>query len=107
MPDEPTNYAELLAAHVEDDPQDVTVIRAAAVAVEAIDNLIGTGTVPPDVRIEAILRVGSSVYYRRTARNGIVSFGESGGEVTPMRVSKDDLSEARTLLRNWLGMGIA
>lgn len=106
MPTEP-NYAELLANHVEDDVADLTVVRAASVASDAVDRLIGGSTVPADVRIEAILRTGSSIYYRRTARNGIVAFGEVGGETTPMRVSRDDLSEARVLLANWLPAAIA
>lgn len=100
--------AELLANHVEDDPADETVVRAASVAEAAVDHLIGDSTaVPADVRLEAILRTGSSIYYRRTARNGIVTFGEIGGETTPMRVSRDDLSEARVLLANWLPAAIA
>lgn len=106
MPD--PDFAALLGAHVEDDDADPTVVRAASVAEAAVDRLIGESTtVPDDVRTEAVLRVGSSIYYRRTARNGIVAFGEVGGETQPMRVSRDDLAEARVLLANWLPAAIA
>lgn len=104
---EEPDFAALLGAEVEEAADDPLIVRAAAVAKAKIDGWIAEGTnVPVEVYTEAILRAGSSIYYRRTARNGIVSFGEAGGETTAMRIPRDDFNEARTLLADYIGWGI-
>lgn len=96
-----------LVAEAVEEPESTQIERAAAVSKATIDSWIPEGTVvPEEVYIEAVVSAGSSIFYRRTARNGIVAFGDIDGGSTPMRLPRDDFTHARTLLAPWVGRGI-
>ncbi len=61
--------------------------------------------VPADIVMRACLEVGRDIYYKRTARNGIVSFNSP--DMQPMRVRNDPMAAAWPYLQPFIGPGIA
>lgn len=62
-------------------------------------------TLPPGVAMRAALEVGADLYYRRAARNGVVTYGEV--DPVAVRINRDPLTAAEPYLRPWLPWGIA
>jgi hypothetical protein len=64
-------------------------------------------TVPDQIVDQAILEVGSDLYFRRTARNGVMNVTDT--DLQPFRINRDPLAAARPILRPFIpsGMGIA
>lgn len=106
----PTTEAAIkaLAEHL-DEPESDDYVKAAATA--ARDLVAGRLTAAEQVKIPdavgqlAVVEAGAAVYYRRTARNGITTFG--GAEVIPMRIAKDPLSTVYPILAPYTGPGFS
>ena len=81
-------------------------VQCTAEADALVANFIGAGNpfaVPTVIVERATLEVGADLYYRRTARNGIVSFGgEDMPAPEPMRISRDPMAAAYPILRPFL-----
>lgn len=76
-------------------------------ATEMVDGQIGTAAkdrVPASVRRRAILEVGADLYWRKASRNGVVNF--DSGEMQPMRLARDPMLTATSILRPYL-VGLA
>ncbi len=97
-----------LADYLDEAPDDLHVVAAAE---EALVLLGGRFTqaeysaLPDEVGSLATREAGASLYYRRTARNGITTFGSA--DVTPMRIAKDPLSTVYPILSPYLSPGFA
>lgn len=61
--------------------------------------------VPDVIALRACVDVGRDIYYKRTARNGIVSFNSP--DIQPMRVRNDPMGAAYPILQPFTGPGIA
>ena len=66
---------------------------------------IGQTYVPSDILTRATLEVGSELYHRRSAPNGIAQFSTFDG--TPIRVARDPMIGAYPLLNRFVGLGVA
>ena len=66
---------------------------------------IGNAYVPRNVIDRATLEVGSELYHRRSAPNGIAQFSTFDG--TPIRVARDPMIGAYPLLTRYVGLGVA
>ena len=98
----------MLAAHLDDDAADAHVIAAALAGRQMVaDHLgpVGIAAIPQVLGDLAVVEAGAAVYYRRTARNGIATFGS--GEVMPMRISKDPMSTVYPILAPYATPGIS
>jgi hypothetical protein len=76
-------------------------------AAAMVDKRIGTtayAAVPPPVRRRAVLEVGADLYWRKASRNGVVGFESQ--DVQPMRLARDPMSTATSILAPWL-VGLA
>lgn len=85
-------------------------------AIALVDNLAGVtytvedptvpvSTVPPTVLNRAYLEVGSELYNRRSAPNGISQFTSADGSA--IRVARDPLVAARPILAPFLPLGFS
>lgn len=74
-------------------------------ALELVAAFVGDAVVPEAVRDRAVLEVGSELYHRRQAPNGIVQ--AAGLDVAPIRVARDPMVAAYPLLRPYVGGGFA
>lgn len=102
-----------LAAFVEWDAQDPNLVRAANAAAALVRARV-TGNeahpervdaIPEPIGLEACLAVGAELFYRRTARHGLVNLG--GDEApAPARIGKDPMALAWPILGPFLGMGV-
>ena len=102
--------AQALAEYLDEDTVnlDAQVTAAAVAALRMVSERIGSygaQRIPAEVGLEAVTEAGAAVYYRRTARNGITTFG--GADVTPMRIAKDPLSTVYPMLAPYTLPGIA
>ncbi|MGM7677577.1 hypothetical protein [Microbacterium sp. A94] len=71
-----------------------------------ISQHVGAASVPAVVLKRATLEVGSELYHRRKAPNGIAQFATPEAS-SPARIARDPLVGAYPLLAPWLGRGIA
>lgn len=69
------------------------------------DPALSSSGVPKSILRRAVLEVGSELFHRRQAPNGIAQFATDGG--APIRVARDPMVAARPLLAPYLGVGIA
>lgn len=74
-------------------------------ATELVSQFVGEVAVPSTVLERAYLEVGSELYHRRSAPNGIAQFGALDG--APIRVARDPMVGAIPLLQRFTGLGIA
>lgn len=75
-------------------------------AAALVDARIGSATVPVVVRRRAVREVAADLYYRRSARNGVVAFNNhEGGDI--IRVNRDPMAPATPLLAPYLAPRIA
>ena len=104
---------EPLGAFVEWPADDPNLVRAAATAAALVlGKVTGNGAnpaaadaIPDAIGMEACLAVGSELFYRRTARHGMVNLGGEEG-LAPARIGKDPMALAWPLLQPFLGLGI-
>lgn len=103
----PAEAAQALAKHLDDDSADEQVIAAAQAGHDMVTRHLGAAAdqVPDAIGVLAVVEAGAAVYYRRTARNGIATFGN--GEVIPMRISKDPMSTVYPILAPYATPGIS
>lgn len=98
----------VLCEQVDVTPEDEHVIRAADAANTLVTDYLGkagAARIPHALALSAMVECGAAVYYRRTARNGITSFGT--GEVIPIRISKDPMSTVYPMLSGYTTPGIS
>lgn len=97
-----------LAKYLDEHTVTEQVADAAKVALRLVADRLTTAeaaALPDEIGQQAVVEAGAAVYYRRTARNGIATFG--GAEVVPMRISKDPLSTVYPLLAPYTAPGLA
>lgn len=100
-----------LAAYVSaTSPADPYVVeceaQAEAIVAEALRPATPGGPerpVPPTLRARAVLEVGAELYARRGLRNGVATFGSADGDLQPVRVSRDPMHLARSILAPYIG----
>lgn len=102
---EDSTIADRLATYVNAGTSDDFVAECAAEAEELIEHYIGSADVPKTVRDRAVLEVGSELYNRRNAPNGIAQFATP--DAAPIRVARDPLVGAYPILRHYVGIGAA
>jgi hypothetical protein len=74
-----------------------------------IDTYIGTATVPAAIIARAKVEVGSELFHRRSAPNGIAQFATLDGS-SAVRVARDPMIPAYSMLNRYMpsgGLGIA
>lgn len=76
-------------------------------AIELVDHRCGTanGNVPEAALRRAYIEVGSELYNRRAAPNGISQFAAADGSA--IRIARDPMVAAEPILRPFLPMGMA
>ena len=98
----------MLSSYVKASETDKEFVSSCLDAAEAmITEYIGTGTVPEQVRDQAVLQVASNIFLRRSGRRDITGFTTPDAAVLTQRPALDPLTPARPLLRPYLGVGIA
>lgn len=83
------------------------VKSCATTAKAMVDGHIGDhdDDVPDQIRDRAVLEVGSELYHRRNAPNGVAQFATL--DAAPIRVARDPMVAARPLLAPFLAGGFA
>ena len=66
---------------------------------------IRTPEIPEEVLDGAYLQVGSELFHRKSAPNGIAQFSSLDGS-TPIRVAKDPMMSVYSLLNRWVTSGV-
>jgi len=74
-------------------------------ALSMVTVFVGQTYVPANILTRATLEVGSELYHRRSAPNGIAQFSTFDG--TPIRVARDPMIGAYPLLNRYVGLGVA
>jgi predicted Zn-dependent peptidase len=74
-------------------------------ATALVIQFVGKSYVPKSIVDRAVLEVGSELYHRRSAPNGIAQFGALDG--APIRVARDPMVGAYPLLQRYMTVGIA
>ena len=82
------------------------VAACEAEATALVGAFVGTATVPSEVLGRASLEVGSELFHRRSAPNGVAQFGTLDG-AAPLRVARDPMVGAYPLLNRYVGGGFA
>lgn len=70
-----------------------------------VDAFIGDAEVPVTATERAYLEVGSELFHRRQAPNGIAQFTSLDGSA--IRVARDPLVGAYPILQRFVGLGVA
>ena len=73
-------------------------------AVALVSQFVGSSDVPAGVLERAILEVGSEMFHRRNAPNGVAQFAVDGSAI---RVARDPMVGAYPLLARYVGGGFA
>lgn len=73
-------------------------------AVGLVSQFVGSSDVPAGVLERAILEVGSEMFHRRNAPNGVAQFAVDGSAI---RVARDPMVGAYPLLARYVGGGFA
>ena len=74
-------------------------------ATSLVSVYVGDVEIPIAILDRATLEVGSELYHRRQAPNGIAQFSSMDG--TPVRVARDPMLGAYPLLNRYIGLGAA
>lgn len=74
-------------------------------ATSLVSIYVGDVEIPIAILDRASLEVGSELYHRRQAPNGIAQFSSMDG--TPVRVARDPMLGAYPLLNRYIGLGAA
>lgn len=95
-----------LKAYVNASEDDMTFVESCFVtATQLVDSYVGSANVPVDVIERAYLEVGSELFHRRQAPNGVAQFTTLDGSA--IRIARDPMVGAYPLLRKYVGWGIA
>lgn len=79
---------------------------AGHLGVKVIDGIVAESVVPEPVLDRATLEVGSELFHRRQAPNGIAQFASpDGGQA--VRVARDPMVAARPILAPFMPLGFA
>ena len=96
-----------LSAYVGAGTADAEFVAACeAEATALVGAYVGTALVPYEVLGRAVLEVGSELFHRRSAPNGVAQFGTLDG-AAPIRVARDPMVGAYPLLARYVGGGFA
>jgi len=68
---------------------------------------VGSATVPEVILARAVLEVAADLYYRKAARNGVVTFGSGVESASVVRINRDPMTQAYPLLAPYVGLGFA
>lgn len=79
--------------------------EATALVTAYVGSIDPVTALPASIRERAVLEVGSELYHRRQAPNGVAQFSSFDG--APIRVARDPMLGAYPLLQRFLGLGIA
>ena len=105
-PIEARKTAAALATYVKADAGDSAYVADCwAEAVQLVADYVGAVQLPAPVLDRAILEVGSELYHRRQAPNGVAQF--TGLDGSPIRIARDPMVSAYPILARHLGPGIA
>ena len=112
MTDGDTKTLSVLTWYVQAVGEDADILAATsnAEATALVMNFVGAENpfkVPTPILSRSILEVGADLYYRKSTRNGITSFG--GGDMPspePFRINRDPMAAAYPLLRPFLVIGL-
>ena len=69
-------------------------------AVVLVEEYVGSAIVPDEVLERAFLEVGSELFHRRNAPNGVTQFASFDG--TAIRVARDPMIGAYSILAKWV-----
>ena len=74
-------------------------------AASLVGQAIGAATIPDEARTRAIVECGSELFNRRQAPSGITQYAApDGGQI---RLARDPMTSARTILAPYLPLGFA
>ena len=79
--------------------------EASALVTAYIGTIDPVTPLPVEITERAILEVGSELYHRRQAPNGVAQFSSLDG--APIRVARDPMLGAYPILNRFIGLGIA
>lgn len=65
-----------------------------------VNGFVGSSVVPVDALLRATLEVGSELFHRRNAPNGVAQFATLDG--APVRVARDPMVGAYPILRHYV-----
>lgn len=82
------------------------VAECVAQADALVMRFVGQVSVPSAIVDRAVLEVGSELFHRRQAPNGIAQFATPEGQ-SPIRVARDPMIAAYPILQPFTGAGIA
>lgn len=102
MPDQSLDLGEYVGAN----PGDEGFVAACLVEATAlVEQFIGSREVPAPIKARAVLEVGSELFHRRQAPNGIAQF--QGLDASPVRVARNPMVAAYPILTPYTGTGLA
>ena len=110
MADEPTpattlaEYVQAVSTEDQAHAESCTAEAAALVAHALGEN--NPFDVPDEIVDRCVLEVGAELYYRKRTRHGISSFDGVEGAM-PLRISRDPMTAAWPLLRQFIPFGLA
>lgn len=84
---------------------DAFLDKCVAEAVALVEAYVADVEVPEAIEDRAVLEVGSELYHRRQAPNGVAQFGLELGSA-PVRIARDPMVGAYPLLSPFMGPGI-
>lgn len=97
-----TDLKDYVGAH---DGSDAYVTSCYDTAVALVEDFIGANIVPASIRDRAVLEVGSELYHRRNAPNGIQQFAAFDG-AQPARIARDPMVGAYPILAKYMVLGL-
>ncbi len=101
----PVDPAATLAAYVGAPDTDTDYVGECAAQAEAlVAAYVATTEVPAAARKRAVLEVGSELFHRRSAPNGIAQF--AAGDCNPIRVARDPMVGAYPILNRYVVSGL-
>lgn len=89
-----------------DTSSDAYVIQCWETAKLLVANFRLGNFIPEEVENRAVLITASNLYYERKTQLGIQQFTGGDGESTPVRVSRDPMTGAYELLRQFMVVGL-
>lgn len=101
-----TLFAADLLAYVNAGAADADFVQECLTEAQVlVGRYVGVAVVPEAVLDRAVKEVGSELFHRRQAPNGIAQFATP--DASPVRVARDPMLGAYPILARWLGGGFA
>lgn len=107
----PRDLIERLTKYVAPGAHSVVIVDAGFVsecveeALALVGQVVGEHTVPATIRDRAVIEAGSELFHRRQSPNGISQFAAPDGGA--LRIARDPMNVARTILAPFLPLGFA